>query len=386
MRAVTSRSRVLDAVSFRETDYVPCCFSAFSALRQKCADQREFLDRELAMGLDAVTDFGELPVRHDSRVTNRQWREDVAGSPYPVLHSEYTTPAGKLHRAVKISADWEHGDEVPLLSDFNIARSSPQLVTAESSLEAVRFLLAPPTEEDRRGFAARCAASRRLAEERGLATLAGVSEHADFACWLSGIQELALMCVDQPEFLSRYLALIEEWNRKRLAVVLEQKPDILVRRGWYENADFWSPPYYRQFLLPALKRDADQVHAAGARLGYIVSCSSMPLLDQFMEAGVDILMGIDPAQDRMMDLRLLKQKTHGRMALWGGVCGYLTMETGSPADIRGEVRQSVSALAPGGGLLLAPVTNVRADTETSWRNVEAMVEEWKRVRVIRPAR
>ena len=106
----------------------------------------------------------------------------------------------------------------------------------------------------------------------------------------------------------------------------------------------------------------------------------MPLLDSFLEAGVDILMGVDPAQDRMMDLRVLKQKTHGRMALWGGVCGYLTMETGSAEDIRRQVRNAVSVLGPGGGLLVAPVTNVRADTPTSWRNVEAMVDEWKRVR------
>jgi len=53
------------------------------------------------------------------------------------------------------------------------------------------------------------------------------------------------------------------------------------------------------------------------------------------------------------------------------------METGSTNDIRKEVREAVSILAPGSGLLLAPVTNVRADTKQSWRNVEAMIDEWK---------
>ncbi len=109
----------------------------------------------------------------------------------------------------------------------------------------------------------------------------------------------------------------------------------------------------------------------------------MPIVDQLIEAGIDILMGVDPAQDRMMDFRLLKQKTHGRMATWGGVCGYLTMETGSTEDIRRQVRDAVSILAAGSGLLLAPVTNIRADTENSWRNVEAMIDEWKRVREVR---
>ena len=380
MAPTSSRDRVLQALAFRPTDYVPCCFSAFSALRQKCASQREFVERQLAMGLDVVVDFGELPVAHHPSVRNRQWREEVPGSPYPVLHSQYTTPAGTLSRTVHTSADWEHGNEVPFLSDFNIARSSKQLVSGADSLEALAYLLAMPTEAEKKAYAERAAASRRLAAEKGLVVMAGVSQHGDFACWLSGIQELALMAYDHPDFLSRYLALIERWNRERLAVVLSQKPDILVRRGWYENADFWSPDIYRRFLLPGLRRDAEQAHAAGARLGYIVSCSSMPLLDSFLEAGVDVLMGVDPAQDRMMDLRVLKQRTQGRMALWGGVCGYLTMEKGSAEDIRRQVRNALSVLGPGSGLLLAPVTNVRADTPTTRRNVEAMVDEWKRVR------
>jgi hypothetical protein len=44
------------------------------------------------------------------------------------------------------------------------------------------------------------------------------------------------------------------------------------------------------------------------------------------------------------------------------------------------VRNAISVLAPGGGFILAPVTNVRADTERSWENVGALVQEWKRLR------
>ena len=244
---MSSRERVLQALAFQPTDYIPCCFSAFSALRQRCASQREFVERQLAMGLDVVVDFGELPVTHHPSVRNRQWREDVPGSPYPVLHTQYTTPAGILGRTVHTTADWEHGNEVPFLSDFNIARSAKQLVSAGDSLEALAFLLAMPTAAEKKAYAERAAASHRLAADKGLVTMAGVSQHGDFACWLSGIQDLAFMGYDHPDFLSHYLALIERWNRERLAVVLSQKPDIVVRRGWYENADFWSPDTYRRF-------------------------------------------------------------------------------------------------------------------------------------------
>jgi hypothetical protein len=376
---LSSRERMLAALACREPDRVPCCFSAFMALGKKCRSREEYVTRQQEMGLDVVVEFGELPVRHEPVVTNRQWREDPPGGPYPLLHSEYDTPAGKLLRTVSKSEDWEHGDTVPFLSDFIIARGVKHLITPDDSLEALRYLLAPPTDEEAQAYAKRAAAARALADERKLATMAGVAMHGDFACWLSGIQGLMLMCMDQPEFVREYFAIVEDWNRKRMAVVLAEKPDVFIRRGWYESADFWSPALYREFQLPALRRDAEQVHAAGSKLGYIVSCSSMPLLDLFMEAGVDVLLGIDPAQDRMLDMPLMKRKTQGRMALWGGVCGYLTVECGTPEDIRSEVREAVKVLAPGGGFILAPVTNVRADTEQAWRNVEAMIAEWKRL-------
>ena len=77
-----------------------------------------------------------------------------------------------------------------------------------------------------------------------------------------------------------------------------------------------------------------------------------------------------------MDLQALKRRAAGVMCLWGGVCGYLTVERGTEEDIANEVRQAISVLAPGGGLILAPVTNVRADTQRAWANVRAMIREW----------
>jgi hypothetical protein len=65
------------------------------------------------------------------------------------------------------------------------------------------------------------------------------------------------------------------------------------------------------------------------------------------------------------------------MCLWGGVCGYLTMERGTEEEIRHQVRQAISTLAPGGGFILAPVTNVREDDPQVWANVTALIDEWR---------
>jgi len=377
---LSSRDRMLAALNCQEPEYVPCCFSAFQILERRCAGQQEFVDRQLQMGLDVAVAVHAPPVRHDPRVRIREWREEDPSLPYLILHKGYETPAGVLHTAVNRTEDWPWGDQVPFLDDYLIPRSSKRLVTSEDDLPALRYLLAPPTGDDVAGFREQCRRAKELAKERELITIAYYGMVGDVACWLAGMQDLMMATADSPEFVRGLLAAIEEWNSQVTDVVLDHGVDVFVRRAWYENADMWAPAQYREFILPGLRRDAEKVHQAGTKFGYLMSCASMPLSDMMMEAGVDVLMGVDPAQDRMMDLRALKQRTAGRMCLWGGVCGYLTLERATPQEVAAQVRRSSAALAPGGGFILAPVTNVREDSPLVWRNIEAMIETWRSLR------
>ena len=378
--SMSSRERMLAALECQETDYVPCSFSAFQALRQRCRDEDEFLDRQLDMGLDPTVKIATAHPRHHPDVVIREWREDTPGAPYPILHKEYETPAGTLRTAINKSEDWPWGDHVPFLDDFLIPRSRKFLVTPSGSLDALSYLFAPLMEEEIAAFRRAARQRKSLASKRDLLTLGCYGMIGDVASWLVGIQELILLSVDDPQFVHRLLALIETWHRQAMEVMLEEGVDLFVRRAWYEHADFWSPSKFREFILPGLRRDAETVHQAGAKFGYLMSCASMPLLDMLMDAGVDVLIGIDPAQDRTMDLPLLKQKTAGKMCLWGGVCGYLTVECGTPEEIREQVRQAISILAPGGGFMLSPVTNVRGDTDRVWQNVRALIDTWHALR------
>jgi len=371
---------MLAALDCREPDHVPCCFSAFQILRQRCADQAEFLDRQLEMGLDVVVDMPSPPVRHDPRVRIEEAVLDDPDESYPVLRKEYITPTGSLRAEVVKAPDWPWGEHLPLMDDFVIPRARKFLVTVDDDLAALQYVLGRPTDDDIVGLAEHYRAVKALAAERDLLTMACYGMVGDVACWLAGIQPLTMMAVDRPDFVHRFLAIIEEWNSRQGALMLRQGVDLYVRRAWYEHADVWSPSLYREFLLPGLRREVAQVHAAGAKFGYLMSCSSLPLVDMMLDAGVDVLLGVDPAQDRTMDLAALKRKVTGRMCVWGGVCGYFTVECGTPEDIRQQVRQAISTLAPGGGFILAPVTNVREDNPRVWANLDALIDEWKATR------
>jgi uroporphyrinogen decarboxylase len=100
----------------------------------------------------------------------------------------------------------------------------------------------------------------------------------------------------------------------------------------------------------------------------------MPLLDLFAEAGVDVLIGVDP---EAWDMAIAKKKLGDRVCLWGGVNGHLIVEQGSSEDVRGEVRRAMEILAPSGGFLLSPVDNVRENTPRAHENVSALLDEWQ---------
>ena len=152
--------------------------------------------------------------------------------------------------------------------------------------------------------------------------------------------------------------------------------DLFIRRGWYEGVHFWSPPTYREFIFPTLQADVQRAHEKGVLFGYIMTTGTMPLVDMIMEAGVDVLIGVDPVQDIQMDMRLLKDKARGRMALWGGVNGFLTVERGTKKEIRTAVREAIHTLGPE-GFILSPVDNVRDTSDATWERVLTFVEAWK---------
>jgi hypothetical protein len=383
-----SRRRMLAALDCQEPDYAPCSFMLFNALRDKCKSYTEFVERQVEMGLDTFVQIPPrppvvandyynlhgLPVSYDPRVTTREWLEDQSDEGVPLMIKEYHTPAGVLRTEVQQTEDWPWGDHVPFLDDYLVPRSRKFLVTAPEDLDALRHLLAPPTQEEIAGFKIEAQPAIDLARRYDLLLAGGWGVGADLIGWIHGLKNMVFTIYDEPEFMRELLDIVATWNRRRMEVVLDIGIDLYIKRAWYENCDFWTPASYREFLFPILKSDAELAHRRGAKFGYIISSNCMPLLDMFAEAGVDVLIGVDPAA---WDLIAAKQKLGSKVCLWGGVNGHLTVEQGSGKQVRAEVRKAMDILAPGGGFILSPVDNVRDNTSRAQENVSALINEWQ---------
>jgi hypothetical protein len=404
----TSRERMQAALDCQTPDHTPCAFMMYKGLKDRCADSRAFILAQLDLGLDTVlelpirppvvvndhTNLHGLPVSYDPRVRTREWLETKTGEG-DVLIKEYTTPGGSLRVEVQKTSHWPWGEHVPFLDDHLVPRSRKYLVEHPEDLEALSYLLTPPTPAEVDSYRRESAPYLQLAVQNGLLVAGGWGVGADLIGWICGLKNMIFMTYRQPDFLRDLLGLISTWNRTRMeaAFTLPRAPsgnrdyhagtgtttplDLYIKRAWYENCDFWTPAAWQEFILPLLTEEVRLAHQAGVKFGYLITSNAMPLVESIIAAGVDVLIGVDP---RQYDLERLARQARGRLCLWGGVNSHLTIERGSPADVESEVARAMQILAPQGGFILSPVDNVREDSAGIEANVKRLIQSWEQRR------
>jgi uroporphyrinogen decarboxylase len=91
------------------------------------------------------------------------------------------------------------------------------------------------------------------------------------------------------------------------------------------------------------------------------TCGSVfAYLDDFMDIGIDVL---NPMQSNAKDMDPLriKEKTAGKMALWGGIDTHEVLPKGDNQAVRAEVRKKISIYGKGGGYMLSADHNILVD-------------------------
>ncbi len=390
MKPLTSRERMLRTINREDCDYVPCCFMSFTALRKQVnEDMFALVEAEQAMGLDSMLfipvasrpqrpehpDLRGLPVRFGPGVQCRSWQERAADGAR-ILHREFQTPDGTLATSVQISEDWLYGDRIPFISDHCVPRGIQRLVTSPADLPALRHLLVPPTTDEMSAFQKEAERARAFARSRGVLLAGGWGAGADMVNWLCGMEPLMILTQTNPGFVADLYEMVHQWNQGRMEVVISGGVDLYIRRAWYEGCDFIPRKFFHDVVLPKLKAEVDLAHEKGAKFGYICSSGLLPMIEYQVEAGIDVLIGLDPVQGTSTDLEEIKRKTGNRMCLWGGVSGAITVEMGTEDEVRSAVRQALQALGPQ-GFILSPVDNITVDAPKTWSNLEVLGDEWR---------
>ena len=159
---MTSRQRLLAALRCQPVDYVPCSFMLFKGLWNKSGTYLDFIQKQLDLGLDAFVQIPPrqpgkssdsynlhgLPVHYSPEVTVREWKETILNERWPILIKEYQTPAGTLRAEVNQDPEWPYGDHLPFLDDYVETRARKFIIEGRDDLEALQYLLVPPSPED----------------------------------------------------------------------------------------------------------------------------------------------------------------------------------------------------------------------------------------------
>jgi uroporphyrinogen decarboxylase len=143
-----------------------------------------------------------------------------------------------------------------------------------------------------------------------------------------------------------------------------------------------SPEIYREVIKPFHTEIFKFIHEQADVKILLHSCGAIfPLIDDLIEAGVDILNPVQTMAAGMDPLRL-KEAFGKRIVFWGGVDEQYILPRGSREEIYAEVEKLISVMGKEGGYVLAPGHNIQADTPAE--NVVAMFEAVKEFRDYRP--
>lgn len=373
-----SRERLITTLNHEEPDCIPFDLgstqvtgihvSAYRDLRRALglpAAETQLCDhiQQLALPHGDVIERLEVDVRGLFPLNSHNWNvraEDVGK--YWEYHDEW----GITHRRPKPNGLYYSVVQVPL--------DDPEL-----SVEDIENHSWPNMADPQR-----IAGLRELAEEcrrDGFAVMikspfAGIFEMAQR---IVGMENCLLMMAGEKRVAGALFEKLLElklafWNMAlpRLADVV----DVMAEFDDYgtQTSQLISPRMFREQIKPHLKTLFDCIkRLAPDAKRFFHSCGSVrPLIPDFIEIGVEIL---NPVHVRAsgMDPGALKHDFGDELVFWGGgVDTQGVLPSGTPGDVRDDVRRNVEALAPGGGYVFSSVHNIQPDVPP--QNVVAMWE------------
>lgn len=191
---------------------------------------------------------------------------------------------------------------------------------------------------------------------------------------LVGMEILLMLMADAPEqadwLFDRIIAFQLGMARHYLAL----RPDLVALGDdvGTQRATLMSPAHYRRYIKPRYARLIALYKDAGVLVTYHSCGHVLPLVDDFVDLGIDVLNPVQPRANE--DLALLRVKTAGRMALHGGVDTQYTLTLGTPAEVRAEVRERIHTLGAEGGYICAPDQSIPMPAENAQAFDDAVAE------------
>jgi len=190
-----------------------------------------------------------------------------------------------------------------------------------------------------------------------------------------GLDQFSYFLYDCPDVISEALEAKTRATVEKIRLLSELTKDSEVQpMGLFMAEDIafkgttmFSPAYLRKEFFPRLKRVIDACHEAGWKFMFHSDGNLMEILEDFVEAGVDVLNPIETAAG--MDIGQI-HKRHPHLIMTGGIDTSTLLPFGKPSEIRDAVVKAIEDSE--GMIMLGSSSEMHADIPLE--NVIALYE------------
>jgi uroporphyrinogen decarboxylase len=171
-------------------------------------------------------------------------------------------------------------------------------------------------------------------------------------CCLMGMDNFLLALYEEPDRLREVIDRIVDYNIVCFRRLMDLGIDTLHLSEdlGMQHTLMMSPAQFRAFLLPAYERCFDEVLRRGVLIDFHSCGHIQEIVADLAAVGIAVL---NPVQATANDQPLVKQTLQGKTAVLGGINSAVVL-TGTPEDVRAEVRRAFDIFKPGGGWIAAP--------------------------------
>ena len=159
--------------------------------------------------------------------------------------------------------------------------------------------------------------------------------------FLMGMEDALCNYLDYPDEMKAFLTVIKDWKIAYIRQMAEQvHPDIIFYHDDWGNKKsvFLPPPVWREIIKPLQMEISAAIHECGMLYMHHADCICEPITEDMVDLRVDIWQG-PIAQN---DIVAIQEKTHGKLAMAGGVDGpKIDIPNISEEAIRAEVRRAI---------------------------------------------
>ena len=392
---LTSRQRVLTALSHKEPDRVPIDFGGMAStgiMAIAYARLKEYLG--ITAGEVRVFDMGQQLAEVEPEILTRFGvdvisLENSLGESQSGFWKPWQLPDGtpcQIPAGTDLRPDdenggwliWEHGIPVQRMSPDSLYFSSifHPLAAATTSPDLEQFPRPVISDEELKFIQMR---AKYLYKNTDFAIMASFGGNIlEIGQSLRGWGQFMVDLATGGAFVEDLIGGIVETHRTNLALFLEAVSDYVQIIQFGDDLGTQDRPQisrqmYQKYIFPGHKELYQSVHQKSDCAVFLHSCGSIyPLIPDLIAAGVDILNPVQTSAANM-EPEKLKAEFGDQITFWGGGSDtQQVLPNATPEEIEAHVTERINTFAPGGGFVFNPIHNIQANVPPE--NIVAMFE------------